>query len=182
MTSLSSSYLTLHRPVLRQAKETEKPHSTKASRPADGAAKAVPSGVKHADRDGARKADGKAAAAKHSADARPQKAPAAAKKESAAAAKANGKEEKANGRVVVKKERKVFELPGQTRETPPEVSCCGLSLLFTSTPLQAPGRGARTMWPTLSVRCLAFPTSHLHDSASPIPSHHRCDDCLSTVK
>jgi len=125
-TSRTCSCPTLHHLMLRQAKEAEKQHGTKGSKPADGAAKAAPSGAKHADRDAAKKADGKASAAKHSADARPQKASAGAKKDSATAAKANGKEEKANGRVAVKKERKVFELPGQTRDTPPEVSLCSL--------------------------------------------------------
>ena len=119
--ALSPSDPTLRYLVLRQAKETDKPHSGKASKPASGAAKPVPSSAKDADRDTATKADGKAAALKHGAEARPHKGPAAAKKDSATAAKANAKEEKANGRVVVKKERKVFELPGQTRDTPPEV-------------------------------------------------------------
>ena len=97
----------------------------------------MPSGAKHADRDNAKKADGRAAAAKHSADARPHKASAAAaKKESAAAAKPAGKEAQANGRVAVKKERKVFELPGQTRETPPEVSFLEPTPKFLSQCLQ----------------------------------------------
>ena len=113
-------------PALRQADGTAQKHSSKSSTAA--VAKAEPSGAKDASKvAAAKKADakagGKAAIVKEHANGKPPKAATAGRKERAAtAAKADDKEGKANGsRVAVKKERKVFELPGQTRETPPEV-------------------------------------------------------------